>query len=601
MLDAEQANRLRDKIEESLAEVMAAAMRRFLARVAKAAGELTADSKLTAAGPPNMTLGQIMGWWTAIVDQALMTKIIDAYSDAVHQHLPDGTQVVATSLDEAAPYFSAVRDRLVQGIVPPLPDDAFNKIRETLAQAAAQGWSRQGLARRIAEELAWEPNKSYWQDELARANAQIDSILDPLGPPGSPVREAYRLNDPTITSLQADRRNAIARIEADESYWETRATRIARTEATGANNYAALRALADEGASHKQWVATEDRRTRPTHVEADGQVVALNQAFLVGGSTLQMPGDPNGPAAEIINCRCTVIGVQDPNKPEKPDPYKQANVDPAAVEGLRLLDGPQHPNDILAEANPFFNDHRQAQINCQKATAAYELRRRGIEATASLGSGGPELATGFSRWFGLKHPMDWPEADLAAGARGRFVEANPKRVCQNVRAKILEQHWDQPGMRGAIVCYWKQGGAHIFNWEISDNGTVLFLDAQTGEVITNTSHYWSNMKAAFVERVDDKTLVAYGKRAFLTPEEVAKGRAKLDAMAKRIAKTRSEIEDLNRQADELINRMNRLEMYSPKWEELNREVRMLQTERTKLWDRLNRQKSNTAAIKEIKK
>lgn len=67
-------------------------------------------------------------------------------------------------------------------------------------------------------------------------------------------------------------------------------------------------------------------------------------------------------------------------------------------------------------------------------------------------------------------------------------------------------------MRGAIVYYWKRGGAHIFNWEISDSGVVLFFDAQTGEMVPNTSRYRTSMKSAFVERIDDKMLRAYGKR-----------------------------------------------------------------------------------------
>lgn len=418
MLDAEQANRLRDKIEESLAEVMAKAVRRLLARVAKAAGELTADSVLTSAGPPNLTLGQIMGWWTAIVDQALMTKIIDAYSDAVHQHLPDGTQVVATSLDEAAPYFAAVRDRLVQGIVPPLPDDAFNRIRETLAQAAAQGWSRQGLARRIAEELAWEPNKSYWQDELARANARIDSILDPLGPPGSPVREAYRLNDPTIAALQADRRNAIARIEADESYWQTRANRIARTEATGANNYAALRALADEGASHKQWVATEDHRTRETHIAADGQVVPLGQPFMVGGHTLQMPGDPNGPAVEIVNCRCCIIGVHKGPTPEEAAAQKAEQERLAAEEAAR-------------------QEAEQAAAHQQNALEALEAKWKGKPAPTGPGpepakpEPGHPPANAFDSWLnGCKQRY----SAFAGAAKGSLEKSNNWHYFQQVMA-----------------------------------------------------------------------------------------------------------------------------------------------------------------------
>lgn len=54
----------------------------------------------------------------------------------------------------------------------------------------------------------------------------------------------------------------------------------------------------------KKWNAKEDRATRPTHAEADGQQRPVFQPFQVGMSALMAPGDPSGPAHEVINCRC---------------------------------------------------------------------------------------------------------------------------------------------------------------------------------------------------------------------------------------------------------------------------------------------------------
>jgi hypothetical protein len=61
-----------------------------------------------------------------------------------------------------------------------------------------------------------------------------------------------------------------------------------------------------EVAASKRWQATGDDRTRPSHLEADGQQVPINEPFEVGGSALMHPGDPNGPPDLIINCRCTM-------------------------------------------------------------------------------------------------------------------------------------------------------------------------------------------------------------------------------------------------------------------------------------------------------
>ncbi len=92
-------------------------------------------------------------------------------------------------------------------------------------------------------------------------------------------------------------------------FGRVRAQRIARTEiAAGMNggNLAVYRANNIEG---KEWIATLDTLTRDSHVEANGQVVATASPFNVGGVSMDMPGDPFAPAAEIVNCRCTVAPV----------------------------------------------------------------------------------------------------------------------------------------------------------------------------------------------------------------------------------------------------------------------------------------------------
>lgn len=55
--------------------------------------------------------------------------------------------------------------------------------------------------------------------------------------------------------------------------------------------------------------STDDARTRPTHREADGQRTLLTEPFRVGGAALLFPGDPRGPAQEIIMCRCSLLPV----------------------------------------------------------------------------------------------------------------------------------------------------------------------------------------------------------------------------------------------------------------------------------------------------
>lgn len=81
-----------------------------------------------------------------------------------------------------------------------------------------------------------------------------------------------------------------------------RAKMIARTESNRAINYGAeLGAKSSGFETMKQWVAVHDQRTRHSHFLLDGKTIAMNDSFKEG---LKFPGDPNGDAAETINCRC---------------------------------------------------------------------------------------------------------------------------------------------------------------------------------------------------------------------------------------------------------------------------------------------------------
>ena len=88
------------------------------------------------------------------------------------------------------------------------------------------------------------------------------------------------------------------------------AKRIVRTEATNAANYATEQAALNLFAGQdmtKTWKSGYDARVRPAHQAANGQIVPFNSKFSVGGESLQRPGDPNGSASNVINCRCSMI------------------------------------------------------------------------------------------------------------------------------------------------------------------------------------------------------------------------------------------------------------------------------------------------------
>lgn len=103
-----------------------------------------------------------------------------------------------------------------------------------------------------------------------------------------------------------------------------RARTIARTEmhaASVAANSESIQSIAQENGLRtlKEWREAPDGRVRDSHDRRDGGVGGqqreIGQSFdLPGGVKLLRPGQPGGPAREVINCRCVEVHVV--NEPE---------------------------------------------------------------------------------------------------------------------------------------------------------------------------------------------------------------------------------------------------------------------------------------------
>lgn len=103
-----------------------------------------------------------------------------------------------------------------------------------------------------------------------------------------PYRDIAR-NIGNVSGAPLSRAKTIARTEGH---------RIQQTSSRDAQ-YAAKAKGADVV---KQWDAALDGRTRDSHRRVDGEIRELDEKFSNG---LMFPGDPNGGAAEVVNCRCT--------------------------------------------------------------------------------------------------------------------------------------------------------------------------------------------------------------------------------------------------------------------------------------------------------
>lgn len=105
---------------------------------------------------------------------------------------------------------------------------------------------------------------------------------------------------------------------------ESRAMTIARTEMVGSANRGAIEAYRQTGVvSGKRWISSQDEWTRHppgdeqgtdppryfNHLIANGEIVGLDEPFVLTGEPMDHPGDINGSIGNCANCRCAVAAV----------------------------------------------------------------------------------------------------------------------------------------------------------------------------------------------------------------------------------------------------------------------------------------------------
>ena len=86
----------------------------------------------------------------------------------------------------------------------------------------------------------------------------------------------------------------------------TQATRIENLARYDAMKQAEKRAEEQGLVLVKIWRTQEDAKVRDAHARAEGQEAMVDEPFYVGGERLMYPGDINGSASNIINCRCYI-------------------------------------------------------------------------------------------------------------------------------------------------------------------------------------------------------------------------------------------------------------------------------------------------------
>ena len=223
-----------------------------------------------------------------------------------------------------------LRNRSSEAVV-----EAKRQEKAAIRVALAAGESRGDNPRRIALHITGRINRRTGLREggaigLTEAQQQfVENARDELRRGDWPAYKQRERRDKRFDALvqrahtegrglsQADADRIASRY--NNRLLNLRGETIARTEVLGAfnaGNRESLKQAAEQGLVNpdniqRVWRDASDGRVRDSHVSVDGTVVGMDEPFIVGGAPLMFPGDPSGPAAEIINCRCVARNVVD--------------------------------------------------------------------------------------------------------------------------------------------------------------------------------------------------------------------------------------------------------------------------------------------------
>lgn len=412
-------------------------------------------------------------------------QLADASYTALRKWLPQAEAAVLPSLTAAGPVLppdpnglSAVEQawaNLVDIHVMPL-------IERLMLGQIAKSWRKHGVTEQIPATPVESPVRNLIDGKksqdartvyrLASTRSRTQRFLDTartmLSRQPSSVEnlltkavETGRAKNETNDELRA-RVAALVR-DTPAADWRKKAENLSRTVATGAFNGAHLfAAQAREQVLgielEKVWLATIDSRTRDSHFAADGQRRRLDQPFNVGGASLDRPGDPTGPAEEVLSCRCTMLELE-------PGDALPGETDRQTERG---------PGDSTVKNR---EGSRQDEIDRRTHEGVVRAREdpdgEGIVASAAPDGGSMEI-----EWSGILAPLGKPTGDDRIFALDMELEFREFPLPLMWQKQTSDFPHSQAFTVGSIR------SASIENGEVVANG-IIFGDSEvTAEVLS---------------------------------------------------------------------------------------------------------------------
>jgi uncharacterized protein with gpF-like domain len=214
-----------------------------------------------------------------------------------------------------------------------VPEYPIVKVLRQLYEAAGVPngiYVRQSLKRDLrkgidnpADRVRWMMNEYYRRNLLNKSTKQITDTTK---------KQIQQVMEKATQEGWGFKKTA-SELRKTTDITKQRAELIVRTETMRAANAGAMLGAADLGiAVEKEWISAQDTRTRfiprdkYDHLHVDGKRTPFTEGFVIPSTerieVLQYPGDPEGSAGNVCNCRCTVAFV----------PIKNAQGIPVSIE-----------------------------------------------------------------------------------------------------------------------------------------------------------------------------------------------------------------------------------------------------------------------------
>ena len=169
-------------------------------------------------------------------------------------------------------------------------DERLGLLTYVILTEAAQEGSK--LASTFIDAVVIDSNDEIVKAGIRRFSEQVnkttrDRLLET-------IHEGYKAGE-AMDSI-------VNRVKEVMNVREKEAKMIARTETGSMIHSARYDYDKKAGVTKKEWIGG----TRPSHAAINGQVKNLDEPF---GNGLMYPGDPSGPAEEVVNCMCTYAPI----------------------------------------------------------------------------------------------------------------------------------------------------------------------------------------------------------------------------------------------------------------------------------------------------